>query len=287
VLPWRDDLLLLAAGSEGLHIVRMTDGQLEPLAKHPTRGFAKDVAFHGDRIFVAESLGGLSIWQRTAGHALTRIGGYEVPGQSIHQVVLADQGRAGFLAVGQGKLHVVSFAADGKTTLLLTDSHPGLFYRRPLTTMAKDDRSVLAQWHVTGLYEYAVHDGSARFTGFHYPHGIGTEGGTTLWGDGWIAITRQGILPLLPGEKRSPTEVGILTVEERPLVGKASTHGDTLFVSDPFRGHVTVLDLRDRSKPRLLAKLDLDGHPGHIRVHQERALIPAGHDGLLAWDWRR
>lgn len=79
----------------------------------------------------------------------------------------------------------------------------------------------------------------------------------------------------------------MLTVKDRPLVGKVSMHGETVFVTNPFLGHVTALDFRDPSKPRLLAKLDLAGHPGHIRVQQDRALIPAGHDGLLAWDYLR
>ncbi len=112
--PWKDDFVVVAAGSAGWHIVRPTEDAFEAIAKYPTRGFARDVAVHEDNVFVAESLGGLSIWQSQSG-GMQRLSTYQVPGKSIHQVTLADKGRIAFLAVGANALHAISVEADGQT----------------------------------------------------------------------------------------------------------------------------------------------------------------------------
>ncbi len=287
VLPWRDDLLLAACGTAGLHVVRLRGDALEPVAHYPTRGFARDVAIHEDRVLVAESQGGLSIWQARADATIDRIGSYEVPGNSIHQVVLADHGRVAFLAVGAGRLQAVRLSGDGKAERILEDQHFGLFYSLPFSPSAKADSRILAQWHVTGLYEYAAENGTAKYTGFNYPHRFGTGAGAVSWRDGWLAISRNGYFFIRPGQTAPPEELGLTQVPDQPLVGKPSASGDTLFVADAFAGRVVALDLSSPTSPRLLATLQTEGHPGFVRVHHGKALIPAGNDGLIVWDWTK
>lgn len=292
-LPWRVDsqtsLVLVAAGNAGLHVVRLRDGaRFDKVAEYPTRGFATDVAFHNDRIYVAEGDGGLSIWKADSAGRLVRTGAYAVPGESIRQVVLADQGRIAFLAVGASRLQAVRLNDDGTTTKLLDEKYTGLFYRMPLSPVALDDCKVLCQWHVTGLYEYEAADGTARFTGRRYLGVMATECGSTALGCGkWLATGRSGYDVLDSGGARPPDLLGQGRIKGAELAGKPSTFGNLLFIANPFSGVVQVLDIADLLKPRLQGKIQLDEHPGRVRLLADIALIPAGYQGLLAWDWRK
>jgi hypothetical protein len=297
VLPWKDDLLLVAAGSAGWHIVRQTDDGFEPVAAHPTRGFARDVAFHGERIFVAESLGGLSIWEEQASGGMARVSAYEVPGRSIHQVVLADEGRIAFLAVGPNALHLIRIAGNGETELLMPPvTNAGLFYRDPFSPLSADGRRLLVQWHVTGLHEFLIENSTVKRGGWIFPHQMDTECGAAPWGDGWIATSRRGFFPLVNGETRSPDEIGLRRVSggqsgesDRGLPGKPSVAGSLLFISDPFLGEVTAINLTKGTgtNPDAIARLQLSGHPGRVVMHRGKALIPAGREGLLMWEGLR
>jgi hypothetical protein len=284
VVPWRDDLLLVAAGSAGLHIVRMKPDGFEHVADYPTHGFARDVAFHGGRVFVAESLGGLSIWKAQADGALKRIGAYEVPGKSIHQLVLADEGRVAFLAVGANTLHVVKIADDGKATLILAEAKNGLFYREPFSPLSPDGRRLLVQWHATGLHEFVIERGTVKRSGWTFPHAMGTGCGAAPWRDGWLATSGRGFFTLASNDQRPPDQLVFHKLEGQSLPGKPSTDGHTIFIADPFLGDVTAIDLSDETNPHQLAQLHLTGNPGRVRVHRGKALIPAGRDGLLMWN---
>lgn len=285
VAPWKEDLLLVAAGSAGWHLVRQTSEGFESVAAHRTRGFARDIAFHGDRIYVAESMGGLSIWQRQPAGGMARLSSYEVAGKSITQVVIADEGRMAFLAVGANTLHVIRIGPDGTTERHLEESpRSGLFYRDPFSPLSPDGRRILVQWHTTGLHEFLVEDGTVKRSGWIFPHAMDTECGATTLGEGWLATSRRGFFPLAEGETRAPDAIGLLKPNARSFPGKPSFVGDTLFIADPFLGDVTAFDLGDPANPKLTAELPLSGHPGRVKIHRGKALIPAGREGLLMWD---
>jgi hypothetical protein len=62
--------------------------------------------------------------------------------------------------------------------------------------------------------------------------------------------------------------------------------GDTLFLSDPYGGSVTALDISSISAPKLIGELELSEHPGFVVEVDGVALVPAGYQGLLAWNYR-
>jgi hypothetical protein len=284
VVPWTDDLLLLAAGSAGWHIVRQTDNGFERIAAHPTRGFVRDVAFHGDRVFVAESLGGLSIWQKQPTGEMKRLAAYEARGKSITQVVLANEGRVAFLAVGANSLHVIKIAPDGRAERILEESpKSGLFYRDPFSPLSPDGRRILVQWHTTGLHEFVIENGTVKRGGWIFPHPMDTECGATPCREGWLATSRRGFFPLAEGETRSPDAIGILKPNARSFPGKPSIADHMLFIADPFLGDVSAFDLSDTANPKLTARLQLSGHPGRVKVLRGKGLVPAGREGLLMW----
>ncbi len=284
VARWKNDLLLVAAGSAGWHLVSQTSNGFERVAEHATQGFARDIAVQADRIFVAESLGGLSIWEPQASGELKQVGSYKVPGKSITQVVPADEGRIAFLAVGPNTLHVVRIDSNGSVERIIEETpKSGLFYREPFSSLSIDGKRILVQWHTTGLHEFVIEDGSAKRNGWVFPHAMDTECGATPDGDCWLATSRQGFFELAANETRSPSTIGLKRVASKSLPGKPSMHGNMLFIADPFLGEVTALE-RDRDGAfRMMSQLHLDGHPGRVKFTNDSALIPAGRDGLLLW----
>lgn len=288
VWPLQDDLLLLAAGSVGWQILQQSPKGLELLATYPTRGFARDVAMAGQRIAVAESLGGLSIWQWQPGAEAKCIARYESRGKSISQVVLADEGRLAFLAVGPNRLEVISMDADGHCRLLLEETaRSGLFYRDPISPLSADGRRLLVQWHSSGLHEYLIENGSVKRSGWIFPHPMDTECGAAPWGEGWLVTSRRGLFALTHGESRSPEEIGLLATGSSALAGKPFIVGKRLFIADPFLGKVSALELSgspgQQPQVKLKAQQALSGHPGRVKWQGQRALIPAGREGLLLW----
>lgn len=289
-LPWRDDpqgpLLLVAAGTAGLHVVRR-NAKFERVAEYPTRGFATDVAFHGDDVYVAEGKGGLSLWKAEPSRELIRTGAYEVPGDSIRQVVLSANGTIAFLAVGTGRLQAIRMTGRNSAAKLIEETHTGLFYRLPISPTPVNDRSVLCQWHATGLYQYEASGDRAGFTGFHYPHSIGSHCGAVAYGDQWLVTSRGGYFQLSVADTRPPEKIGLVHIPGEDLSGKPTLFGDTLFIAHPYSGLVRAVDIADFRRPKLLGKLDLSEHPGFVRLLGDVAMVPAGYQGLLAWDYRR
>ena len=82
---------------------------------------------------------------------------------------------------------------------------------------------------------------------------------------------------------RSPDPIGLLKPNARSFPGKPSIAESTLFIADPFFGDVSAFNLSEAANPKLIAELQLSGHPGRVRVHRGKALIPAGREGLLMW----
>ncbi len=287
VTPWRDDLLLVAAGSAGFHVVRAVKDGFEAVAAYPTRGYARDVVALNDMVYVAESLGGLSLWRRKPDGGLERTGAYEVPGKSIHQIVLADGGRMAFLAVGANALHVVKLKADGSTPECVHSESPmtGLFYREPFSPLSQDGKRILVQWHTTGLHEFIAENGQVKRTGARFTHSMGSGCGATVWGGKWLGTSRSGVFFLGAAGEWDSVRDQQVGVEGRGFPGKPSAYGNIVFIADPFLGEVVALDFKDESKPRLLSEVHLSGHPGRVKMYGTKALIPAGRQGLLLWDF--
>jgi hypothetical protein len=289
---WKTDaagrpLLLVAAGSAGLHVGRLTD-RFEKLAVYPTKGFAASVSHSKDTVYVAEGMGGLGIYQAGADGRLRELARYTVPGFSVQQVVVTPAGNRALLHVGMNRLHILDVSDPGKPVRVIEDMHPGLFYLRAIPTGLAAARYSLVTWTVSGPFLFDL-DPSAppRFAGFQYPFRIGTENGATPDGANWLVTTGGYYMLLKPGEQRPPKDVGLIGIEGQDLSGKPTLFGNTLFIANALTGRVLALDVTDRAHPKLLSTALLPEHPGYIVEWGGRALIPGGYQGLLLWDYRR
>ena len=277
------DVALVAAGNDGLHAVRL-DPEIRKLASYPTEGIAFDVAVSGRRVFVAEGSEGLSIFTHKGDGKLAPEGRYATNGQPVRQVVVPPPGDFALLHVGPGKLHVVDVRKPDRPANVLTDSHHGLFYCWPLALGLLDGRYTCCHWHVSGLHWYDMSGASPTPTGESYPFRIGSRNGVAFVGDRALATCRGGYALLSRSENREPGRLDIHRLPDTYVSGKPTIDGNTLFVSDRNGGVITAIDISDLASPKLIDRVELTGHPGLVRTHNGKPIIPGGYQGLLVWE---
>jgi len=272
----------VACGIAGLHAIEIAP-RIRVLATYPTDGFAFGVATADDQVYVAEGMGGLSIWKHTGGGQLKVLGRYRVPNNSVRQVVAVAH-KYLLLHVGPSTLHIVDVGEPSKPTRVLEDCRLGLFYYNPLARGLLAGRYACCHWHVSGLYWYDFAGCTPRWSGERYAFRIGSRNGVAFLGDRALVTCRGGYAFITPTEHDAPEDLGMCRVSGTAFYGKPTVAIDRLFVSDRNTGIVTALDIRDPRKPQLIDQLRLPEHPGLVTLHDGIPIIPAGYQGLLVWD---
>jgi hypothetical protein len=288
VVPWGKydggaARLVLPAGNAGFHLARFERNAVEPVAQYSSEGIVYGAAVAGDTVYIAEGMGGLSIW-RGAGK-LKMVGRYRVPRQSVKQVVVDPAGRFAMLHVGLNLLEIVDVSKPESPKKVMEDGRLGLFYQRSI--MPSPDRlGGVVIWGHDGLFTYDVASAAApRAASFEYPFGISARCGAARYGEGWLVTYNGKYFLLRPGEKRPPQQLGLIGVKGREVWGKPTLSGNTLFLSDPYGGGVTALDISTVSEPKVIGELELNEHPGFVVEVNGVALIPGGYQGLLVWPY--
>lgn len=303
VAPAGDGTAWVAVGSAGVQWVELRP-EPKKLAHLATEGFAMDVKVSGDRIFVAEAMGGLSIWRRPAGREPALLGRYRVPGQSVKQVMVPQSLPYALLHVGMNELQIVDVSTPSAPRCVLQDAKVSLFYGHPILEGLSEGRYAVVRWFIEGLFWYDL-SGGPRFSGDQFPAtdlalkeqgqtatldrkgpGIGarfeTGDGAALVGDKVLVMHQGGYVVVGRGERRPLDRLPKYGVGGH-LHGKPTVLGRTLYVSSHYFGRVSAIDITEIERPRLIGHLDLPEHPGLVNVDGDLALVPAGYQGLLLW----
>jgi hypothetical protein len=184
--------------------------------------------------------------------------------------------------VGANILQVVDVSAPSDVRCILRDSRLGLLYGDQIADGLLEGRYACAFWHVSGLYWYDLYGGPRPvYTGDNYGHRFDAQNGVALLAREALVVWRGKYFLLDRKETRPPEALPQYGVEGCDLSGKPCVFGDRLHLSNRFTGKVTVLDIADIRKPRLLASYELEGNPGRVGMHKGVVVIPAGYQGLL------
>lgn len=279
-----DDLAAVACGSAGTHIVKLWP-EIKRLQVLPSEGFAMDVSVSGDRIYVAESAGGLSIWEagKGKGERFKRVGGYQVKGKPIRQVETPDSGDRIMIQVGGSQFSILDVSDPGKVKLLLTEKQSGLLYGDQMMRGLVEDRYAAIHWHVSGTFWY---DFKAEplpvSTGDNFPVRIGSKNGLVALGDLTLATLRKGYV-LLDRSDRGPVEkqdIYLLDIG-RQNPGTPNIADGILYTADRSTGRVTITDILDPENPKPIENFVTSGNPGRIAVSKGRMVIADGYHGLM------
>mgnify|MGYP001067475834 CR=1 FL=1 len=271
------EVAVVAAGSAGVCLVRLSP-ELVELKRYPTEGFAMEVKALGDRVYVAEERGGLSIWRHTGGGALSLEGRYAPPNRIVKDVVVPSPGKYAVVQVGMATLEVVDVSKPAEPNRVFRDAGHGFVYH--LGEDLIDRRRVCVLSQLGGLRWYDLY-GAAQpgFSGLQYVHRLG-GGGTVPFGDKRLVTYGGGLLPVAPGERRPPSELGVRRIPEGRLVGKPVLDGKRLYVADARFGDIHIIDISDVDKPVLVEHFNLPGNPARLVLHHGALVIPNGYEGL-------
>jgi hypothetical protein len=279
-----DGRAAVACGSAGVHIVRLWP-EIERLAVLPSEGFAMDVSVSGDRLFVAESAGGLSIWDPSAdgGDAFKRVGRFQLRNTPIRQVETPGSGDRILIQAGANQFYILDVSDPSKAKQLLKDSRPGLLYGDQMMRGLVESRYAAVHWHVSGVYWYDLKaDPLPVYSGDNFGHRIGSKNGLIAFGDKTLATVRGGYVLLDRSERRPLEELEIHkigTLRENP--GVPNIAGQRLYTADRSTGLITVSDISDPRNPKLIEQFETPGNPTRIEIYKGRAVIPDGYHGLM------
>ena len=284
-VEFMDDIAITACGIDGVHVLKVFP-KFEKLSQHTTRGKATDVSVNGNRSFIAEGIDGLGIYQLSAEGMLKEVRRYRVPNKTIRQVEVPGDGRYAVVQIGIHKIQFVDVSDASRPQKVLEDQHPGLLYGDQLLRGVIDDRYTCAFWHVSGLHWYDLQaEGGPRYTGDNFPGRIGSSNGLIAHRNSTLAITRGGYLLIDRDERRPLADVPLYRVDaKRRHLGKPTIAGNQLVTANRQSGLVTIADIADQRKPKLIDQFTLPCNPSRPVIHEGVLVIPDGYHGLLAFD---
>ncbi len=159
-----DGKILLACCEGGVQV--LDEDTLTPCSVITTSSPALEVKTHGNKIYVAEGLGGLSIYQ-IDGNKIKKLGGFKT--DSVYQMALSKSGK-----------YLMS-ARDGETLKMYDVENPqavrelyvclpkiGLLYGNNFASNCMDDGTMLAFWHARGMIYSNPDKGDKQFFEVNY-----------------------------------------------------------------------------------------------------------------------
>jgi hypothetical protein len=270
---------VLACGAAGIHVVKLAP-KVELLSIQPTEDFAMDVCVLGDRLFVAEGTGGLSIWAAKPDGSLTLLGRYRVAEKRVRHLAVPPPGRFALLEVGSVWLHLVDVSDPAAPKLVSKESHHGLLYGHQIMQGLIEQRYAGVFWHASGLYWFDILEG--RALGQVRPDRYSMLSSLAALNDKEILNVRlNGYVVHRRTETRSLDELPLRRIAGHPFGGKPTVVGRRLYLAERASGKVTILDIADVTAPKLVTAFTTPGNPGRIVATPHNYLIPDGYNGLI------
>ena len=277
----RGDVAYVAFGDAGLHVVRISSGGgFEKLGELPGGHRVTDCCFVGERLLVAEGLDGFALYELD-----DPIGFKEVSRRP-------NAGMGGSVAFW-------CWAPDCETVALSSRYGPYVFYG------SKDFETTAPLAFLYGTCQWDRYAADVAVSG-GYPilvpykglawvkigqgcvevimkptAGAGRVGeqrnGVSRFGDRFLYTVGDGYEIVSAAGKSS----GWHQLGKGGFKGVPRTDGRRVLITERSACRVSVWDFKDENSPKLLSEYRLSGNPDAGTFFEGRAVIPAGHQGLL------
>lgn len=281
---WTENRLWLAAGSEGLLLVDISDDTPKILRTFPTEGFAYDVKIDGDRLFTAEGKAGTAIYRIQPDGELKQEARMDaVRNSPVRQIVIPNPKRFAVTKWGNSNMSFYDISDPTNPREVFQDrTKTGILYGRDFVDGCSPNGSLVCVAQETGLIWYDLAGSVPQRRGTMFPGKVSFYNGG-CWKDGKFFFFRgKGYYTLEePQSFENPAEPPFHSVPDLPGYGKASAHGNEICFTDRREGFIVFLDVQDPENPKILRRYSLHGHPEIAVFAGNRAIIPAGHFGLL------
>ncbi|MDF1754474.1 MAG: hypothetical protein P1U89_16945 [Verrucomicrobiales bacterium] len=272
-----------ACGSGGIHLL---DEKLMRVAEYSTNGFAMDVQVHNENLYVAAGSAGL-VRYRIDGQKLEKESSYQTT-RPIRQVQISPDGRFAVVQAGGKEFEILDVSAiDEISRVEQVRGWGGLVYYRQLCNGFIDNRLICGTWCAGRTFMSDL--GGAKPAELPDPIGFLPDmktGGYCAAGK-YARFTRNGgyslYEPLRDGEYDSIMPVFRLPGGKK-FHGKPTLRGNTLVTCDRIDGEITILDVTELKKPKLIRQFSITGNPDLAYIGKDFVLIPAGRQGLIKFD---
>lgn len=283
----RDDVAYVAFGDAGLHVVKMDQGGgFEKLGELPGGRRVTDCCFVGDCLMTAEGVDGWAVYAM------------DTPAR-FREVARRPSGSAvAFWCWPAGERHVVLSSRSGPYSVLPFD---GFSRAQPLCSF-----SGTCQWDkylpdgligkalpvlnpYTGLM-WLDFTGEEPRVGKRESSGgrlVGTQrNGLCLFGDRYLYTVGSKYQFVHPNGERTalqnlPQVPEFGTGVDADISGIPRSDGRLVVLTCRSMRRLAVFDFVNPEQPRLLRAYNISGNPDLAAIWRGRAVIPAGHQGLL------
>ncbi len=281
-----DDLAWAACGTVGIQAIRLGEDSLEPVGVTiPVEGEVWHVSVSGDRLYAAESAGGLGIYKIGPDLGLTEIGRLRLKGKNVKQVACPPPGRFALLHCGGSQVQIADVSDPANPKIVFEDSQVGLFYGDQLVPEMRGGKYLVAFWQRSGPAWYDVSGAEPKWIGNTPDERMFSwkEGACAL-GERLLVMQRGRYSLLEPGDLRDFESLPSFGIEGHRLSGRPTSNaaGDRLAIASRHERRIEVLDISEVENPVLLREYELFGHPGACAFRRDgRLVVPAGYQGLL------
>ncbi len=273
-----------ACGSDGIHVL---DEDLALLETIPTDGFAMDVQVSGDRLVVAQGQEGLVCYV-IDGASLERVSAYQTT-HAIRQVQVAPDGRFAVVHAGGSGYEILN-VSDWEKIKRVEEVRGwgGLVYYRQLGNGFIDGRVIGGTWCAgrTFLTDLSGNTPVELPDPLHLLPDM-RRGGYAACGE-YALVTRDGGYSVYRPKREGDYddfEAPVHRIFDGPaFYGKPTVRGDLLVACDRINGEVTLVDITDLERPKLVRQLRISGNPDLAFIGDKQVLIPAGRQGLIKFD---
>ncbi len=275
----QNGLVYAACGSAGIHVL---DKNLKLKTSYPTRGFAMDLQTAGNRLYVAESAGGLGCYH-IDGAKLTPAGTYTAK-WPIKQVRVSPNGRFAVVHAGGSVYEIIDVSDENNLHVARTErGWGGLVYYRQLCNGFVDGKYICGTWCAGRTFMLDL--GGSEPNPLPDILGIWPDmeaGGYCPCGP-YALVTRDGGYSFFkPGYEGKYEDLPVYRIKDGTAVrGKPTCRGSLLILCNRVDGDVALVDAATLTEPKLIGQFNLSGNVDCAFVGEDSVLISAGYQGLF------
>ncbi len=290
-LAFVQDTPVVAAGGRGM-VVLDPQNAYAPLDNLQCEGTAIDIRTDGRFLYLAEGLGGFSVWRTGAGKPslVGRLSCDEL-GDSVRQVVLLGRTDTAALQLGTKKIAFINIGDPANPEIIKTFEIDGTMYYKNIVDGLLFGKYAAAVPLSPGIAWFEIGDTVRRMA-----MNTQTECQICPVEEG-VCFGRDGFFSIFRGKYLYSQSIGAAPLESQAicvcdsagrelyLSGKPVLLGDVLFLLNRQNGRITVLNVANPLCPVFCTAYQMEGNPEQITAHQGRYWVCCGHDGLYN-DWK-
>ena len=289
-----NDLIYAACGKEGVVVL---DESLNKLATIRTQDICMDVQIYEDKLYCAESAGGLACYQLSAdGLSATEQWRYYSNNGVVRQVRLSPKARWAIIQSASSCGEILSTDAPAAPVITVT-ANSQMYHHTVLHTLAGGRYTgVWAEAGYTFWFDFGVNDDYdvpvqvAKWNSNTCTVNNGSMTGGVSGYPNYVLATKNIANGAAGGyvlyDPTSSSNTSILNAKDpdTPFSGKPAVAGDLLITGERINGRICIVDISDIANPNVIKTVQVTGNPDIPYVHDDYVLVPMGYQGLIKFD---